>query len=81
MAENSSDLLNEFTNKEYEYGFTTDIHTDFIAKGLNEEIICVISAKKEEPEWLLDFRLKAFRHWQTLEMPSWAHLQIPPIDY
>jgi Fe-S cluster assembly protein SufB len=74
-------VLNEFTNKDYEYGFVTNINTDFIPKGLNEDIVRLISTKKNEPEWLLDFRLKAFRYWLTLEMPKWAHLQIPPIDY
>ncbi|MDR0866066.1 MAG: Fe-S cluster assembly protein SufB [Candidatus Symbiothrix sp.] len=74
-------VLNEFTNKDYEYGFVTDIKTDFIPKGLNEDIVRLISTKKNEPEWLLDFRLKAFRYWLTLEMPEWAHLQIPLIDY
>ena len=59
----------------------TDIDTDVIHRGLDEETIRLISAKKQEPEWLLDFRLKAFRYWQTLEMPNWALLKIPPIDY
>jgi Fe-S cluster assembly protein SufB len=81
MSDDTNDLLNEFTNKDYEYGFVTNIHTDFIPKGLNEDIVRVISAKKNEPEWLLDFRLKAFRYWQTLQMPEWAHLTIPTIDY
>jgi Fe-S cluster assembly protein SufB len=77
----TNDILNEFTNKDYEYGFVTDIQTDFIPKGLNEEIIRTISAKKNEPDWMLDFRLKAYRYWLTLEMPEWAHLAIQPIDY
>jgi Fe-S cluster assembly protein SufB len=68
-------------NKDYEYGFVTNINTDFIPKGLNEDIVRVISAKKNEPEWLLDFRLQAFHYWLTLDMPDWAHLTIPPIDY
>ena len=74
-------IIEEVTNKDYEFGFVTDIETDFIPKGLNEGIIRLISKKKEEPDWLLDFRLKAFRHWQTLKMPTWAHLTIPPIDF
>lgn len=74
-------IIEKVTNKDYEFGFVTDIDTDFIPKGLNEDIIRLISKKKEEPEWLLEFRLKAFRHWQTLKMPTWAHLTIPPIDY
>jgi Fe-S cluster assembly protein SufB len=81
MTDDTNDLLNELTNKDYEYGFVTNIKTDFIPKGLNEEIVRLISAKKNEPEWLLDFRLKAFRYWLTLEMPAWAHLRIPPINY
>jgi Fe-S cluster assembly protein SufB len=81
MAEDSNDILNQFTNKDYEYGFVTNINTDFIPKGLSEEVVRLISAKKNEPEWLLLFRLKAYRHWLTLEMPDWAHLHIPPVDY
>jgi len=81
MAGNSNDILNEFTNKDYEYGFVSDIKTDFIPKGLNEDVVRLISAKKSEPEWMLDFRLKAYRYWSTLEMPAWAHLHIPSIDY
>ena len=73
--------MNEVTSGEYKYGFVTDIDTDVIHRGLDEETVRIISAKKNEPEWLLEFRLKAFRHWQTLEMPDWAHLNIPPIDY
>ncbi|MDR1526066.1 MAG: Fe-S cluster assembly protein SufB [Dysgonamonadaceae bacterium] len=81
MQDNTNDILNEFTNREYEYGFSSDIHTECIPKGLNEEVVRIISTKKNEPEWLLDFRLKAYRHWLTLPMPVWAHLDIPPIDY
>ncbi|MDR2057508.1 MAG: Fe-S cluster assembly protein SufB [Dysgonamonadaceae bacterium] len=81
MTDETHDLLNRFTNKDYEYGFVTDIKTDFIPKGLNEDIIRMISTKKNEPEWLLNFRMKAFRYWLTMKMPDWAHLQIPPIDY
>ncbi|MDD2436750.1 MAG: Fe-S cluster assembly protein SufB [Massilibacteroides sp.] len=77
----SNDILNEVTNNDYKYGFVTDIDTETIHRGLDEETVRIISAKKNEPEWLLDFRLKAFRHWLTLEMPGWAHLSIPPIDY
>ena len=74
-------VLDEVTKGDYKYGFVTDIDTDVIHRGLDEETIRLISAKKQEPEWLLDFRLKAFRYWQTLEMPNWALLKIPPIDY
>lgn len=81
MSDKTNNILNEFTNRDYEYGFVTDIHTDLLPKGLNENIIRLISAKKDEPEWLLDFRLKAYRYWLTLKMPHWAHLQIPEINY
>lgn len=73
----STDIL----NNEYKYGFFTDIETEEFPKGLNEEIVRMISAKKAEPEWLLEYRLKAFRHWQKLETPKWAKLEIPDIDY
>ncbi len=79
--EDSNDILNEVTTGDYKYGFVTDIDTEVIHRGLDEETVRIISAKKNEPEWLLEFRLKAFRHWQTLEMPAWPHLNIPPIDY
>ena len=77
----NENIIEKVTNKEYEFGFVTDIETDFAPKGLNEDIIRLISAKKEEPEWLLEFRLKAYRHWLTMKQPTWAHLNIPPIDY
>ena len=77
----SDDILNEITQNDYKYGFTTDIETDVIPVGLNEEVIRLISSKKNEPEWLLDFRLKSYRHWLTMKMPTWAHLTIPEIDY
>ncbi len=73
----TEDLLNE----NYKYGFYTDIETEEFPKGLNEDIIRMLSAKKEEPEWLLDYRLKAFRYWQKMPMPDWAKLEIPEIDF
>ncbi len=73
----STDIL----NNDYKYGFFTDIETEEFPKGLNENIVRMISAKKAEPEWLLDYRLKAFRHWQKLEHPKWAKLVVPDIDY
>ena len=79
--QDSNQILNEVTKEDYKYGFVTHIDTDVIHRGLDEETIRIISAKKQEPQWLLDFRLRAFRYWQTLEMPQWAHLRIPPIDY
>lgn len=74
-------ILKKLANKAYEFGFVSKIKTEIIEQGLNEEIIRLISKKKNEPEWMLEFRLEAYRHWQTLEMPEWAHLNIPPIDY
>lgn len=67
--------------QKYEFGFTTDVHTEIIEKGLNEDVIRLISSKKNEPEWMLDFRLTAFRHWQTMKQPTWAHVRLPEIDY
>jgi len=77
----SEELLDQVTQADYKYGFTTDIETDIIPIGLSEEVVRVISAKKNEPEWMLEFRLKAYRHWLTMEMPTWAHLDIPDIDF
>lgn len=77
----NDNIIGDVTDNEYKYGFVTDIDTDVIPRGLNEDVIRLISAKKQEPEWLLEFRLKAYRYWLTLEMPTWAHLDIPPIDY
>lgn len=81
MEKNQDKILNDVTSGEYKYGFYTDIEMEKIPKGLNEDVVKTISKKKNEPSWLLDFRLKAFRHWQTLKMPQWANLLIPPIDY
>jgi Fe-S cluster assembly protein SufB len=74
-------ILQKYTQNEYKYGWVTDVESDTLPKGLNEDIIRAISKKKNEPQFLLDFRLKAFRHWQQMKMPDWAHLQIPEIDY
>lgn len=74
-------VIDDVTGSEYKYGFITDIDTDIIPRGLNEDVIRFISAKKGEPEWLLEFRLKAYRHWTTLTPPKWAHLDIPDIDF
>ncbi len=76
-----NDIIRDVTENEYQHGFETILQQEFIPKGLNEDIIRLISAKKEEPEWMLEFRLKAFRKWQTMKMPTWAHLDIPEIDY
>ncbi len=74
-------ILDEVTGSEYKYGFYTDIEADQAPKGLNEDTVRFISAKKNEPEFMLEFRLKAFRHWKTLKEPDWAHVDYPPIDY
>ena len=73
--------MNEVTGSDYKFGFYTNIETETIPRGLSEEVIRVISARKEEPQWLTEARLKAFRHWQGMEMPDWPHLRIPEIDY
>ena len=73
--------LRQFTEEKYKYGFTTDVATDIIERGLNEDVVRLISVKKGEPDWLLDFRLKAYRHWLTMTCPTWAHLTIPDIDF
>ena len=74
-------VIREFTQGEYKEGFVTDVEQEFVPKGLNEDIIRMISARKEEPQWLLDFRLDAFRKWQKMPMPDWAHLDMPKIDF
>lgn len=74
-------LVREVAEKKYEYGFTTDVHTEIIERGLSEDVVRLISQKKGEPEWLLAFRLKAYRHWLTMEQPAWAHVNLPAIDY
>lgn len=74
-------LVRSITEKKYEYGFTTEVDTEIIPKGLNEDVIRLISQKKEEPDWMLQFRLRAFRYWQTLEQPKWGHVNLPEIDY
>lgn len=80
-SDKKNKFVREVAEKKYEYGFTTDVQTEIIDKGLNEEVVRLISAKKEEPEWMLEFRLKAFRYWLTQEQPDWAHLKMPEIDY
>ena len=76
-----NNILKKLANKAYEFGFVSKIKTDIIESGLSEDTIRLISSKKNEPEWMLEFRLTAYRHWLTMEMPQWAHLDIPPIDY
>src|SRR6056297_59257 len=81
MAKEQDKILQKYTQSEYKHGWVTDIESYALPKGLNEDTIRMISKKKNEPQFLLDFRLKAFRYWQTMEMPTWAHLDIPEIDY
>ncbi|HEX3743011.1 MAG TPA: Fe-S cluster assembly protein SufB [Bryobacteraceae bacterium] len=77
----STQTIETFANQEYKWGFVTDIAADTIPRGLNEDVVRLISAKKEEPEWLLEWRLKAYRHWLTLKEPTWANVHYPKIDY
>ena len=80
-SENERKIIDDAARSDYKYGFVSDIDTDVIPRGLTEETVRLISERKGEPEWLLEFRLEAFRHWQTLKMPHWAHLDIPEIDF
>ncbi len=81
MATEQDKLLEEVTNREYQYGFHTDIEMDMLPKGLNEDVIREISRRKNEPDFMLDFRLSAYRNWLKMESPDWAHLKIPKIDF
>ena len=77
----ATNTIEELANKEYKYGFVTDIEADAAPRGLNEDIVRLISMKKNEPEWLLEWRLKAYRHWLTMKEPQWPNVTYPPIDY
>ncbi len=77
----NNEYVKKLTEQKYEFGFTTDVHTEIIEKGLNEDVIRLISDKKGEPEWMLEFRLKAYRHWLTMTQPSWGHVTLPDINY
>lgn len=79
--QDSNSIIENLATSDYKYGFSTQIETDIIPVGLNEEVIRLISSKKNEPQWLLEFRLKAFRYWQKQTVPTWAHLEIPEIDF
>jgi Fe-S cluster assembly protein SufB len=79
--EEQDKLLQEVTQREYQYGFFSDIETDIIDIGLSEDVVRIISEKKNEPEFMLEFRLNAYRKWLKMEMPDWAFLKIPPIDF
>lgn len=76
-----NEFVKQVAEQKYEFGFTTDVHTEVIPVGLTEDVVRLISAKKGEPDWMLEFRLKAFRYWEGLEQPTWGHLKMPPIDY
>ena len=78
MSKESNEFVRRVAEQKYEYGFTTDVQTDIIEKGINEDVVRLISAKKNEPEWMLEFRLKAFRYWQKQSAPTWGHLHLPP---
>ena len=73
--------IETLANQEYKYGFVTEVEADSAPPGLNEDIIRLISAKKHEPAFMLEWRLKAYRHWVTLREPTWANVKYPPIDY
>ncbi len=81
MISEDNRVIKEFTSSEYKEGFVTDVEQEYVPKGLNEDIIRTISARKQEPQWLLDFRLDAFRRWQKMTEPHWGHLDLPKIDY
>ena len=77
----NNDELQSLADRSYAYGFETKVETEVIERGLSEDVVRLISRKKGEPDWLLDFRLRAYRHWTTLRQPEWAHVTLPPIDY
>lgn len=81
MSTTETQKIEELANKEYKYGFVTDIEADSLPKGLNEDVIRQLSAKKNEPEWMTEWRLKAYRHWLTMEEPKWPNVKFPPVDY
>jgi Fe-S cluster assembly protein SufB len=81
MHEENDDILEQITSSEYKYGFVTDIEADEAPKGLSEDTVRFISAKKNEPVWMLEYRLKAYRHWLTMEEPKWPNVEYPPINY
>ena len=81
MEKENDKIIHEVTSGEYKFGFHSDIDSEQIPKGLNEDVVRLISSKKQEPEWLLEFRLKSYRYWLTMKMPKWANLKIPEINY
>ena len=81
MPSDSDKIISEVTGSEYKYGFVTQMDSEALPPGLNEEVIRIISAKKEEPDFLLKFRLKAYRHWLKMVEPTWPNVKYPPIDF
>ena len=81
MSTTETQKIEELANKEYKYGFVTDIEADTLPVGLNEDIIRQLSAKKNEPEWMTEWRLKAYRHWLSMTEPEWANVNYPPVNY
>ena len=81
QEETDEQLVRRIAEQKYEFGFTTDVQTEIIERGLNEDVVRLISSKKGEPDWMLEFRLKAFRHWKTMRQPDWGHVTLPSIDY
>ena len=81
MPQTATSTIEALAEREYAYGFVTDVEQDLIPPGLDEDVVRLISAKKGEPEWLLEWRLAAFRHWRTMTEPTWANVHYPPIDY
>ncbi|MBU6427816.1 MAG: Fe-S cluster assembly protein SufB, partial [Cyanobacteria bacterium REEB65] len=81
LQPSESQTLDALTSQDYRYGFVTEIEADAVPPGLDEDVVRRISAKKNEPEWLLQWRLKALRHWQTMPEPQWQNVHYPPIDY
>lgn len=77
----SQKLIEDITSREYQYGFKSDVESDVFPKGLSEDVVRMISAKKNEPEFMLEFRLKAYRHWVTLTEPNWPNVTYPQIDF
>src|SRR5437867_5388729 len=77
----STKTIQDLTEKEYQYGFVTDVEADTLPRGLNEDIVRIISTKKREPEFMLEWRLKAYRHWLTMKEPTWQNVHYEPIDY
>src|ERR1700754_5002094 len=76
----STETIEQLASLDYKYGFVTDIEQDSLPRGLSEDVIRLISAKKQEPEWLLEWRLKAYRHWLNMKEPKWAHVHSPPVN-